>query len=75
MNKRPADYLGKRYYPEYRGACYCEFPHMCIVDSHRHGTIICRMHFSPDRFEEAWEEACQQADLLNQEPTKLRTNH
>ena len=63
--KRHIDYLGKRYYPEYRGACYCEFPHIAICDRHHHDTIITRAYHSPDRFEEAWQNACQQADQLN----------
>lgn len=65
LNKRPIDYLGKRYYPSYQGAFYGEFPHIAICD--RNGNkVLERMHFSPDRFEEAWEEACQKADQLNQ---------
>ena len=71
LNKRPADYLGKRYYPEYRGAFHGEFPHIAICDRHT-DTVVHRSHFSPDRFDEAWNTACQMADLLNQELAKLR---
>ena len=66
LEKHPADYLGHRYYPEYRGAFHGEFPHIAICDRHHHDTIITRTYHSPDRFPEAWNTACHQADQLNQ---------
>ena len=65
LEKHPADYLGHRYYPEYRGAFHGEFPHIAIHDR-RKDTVVCIIHHSPDRFQEAWNEACKKADLLNQ---------
>ena len=65
LTLHPADYLGHRYYPEYRGAFHGEFPHIAICDRHHHDTIITRTYHSPDRFAEAWNTACHQADTLN----------
>lgn len=69
MSKTPADYLGKPYYPAYAGRFAGEFPHICIMCSIDGIRAIQRIHFSPDKLDEAWEEACAIADRLNNHHT------
>lgn len=66
MSKAPADYLGKPYYPAYRGCWAGEFPHICIMCNIDGIRTIQRLHFAPDKLDEAWDEACNIADQLNE---------
>ena len=65
MSKTPADYLGKPYYPAYAGRWAGEFPHICIMCSIDGNRVLQRLYFSPDQHEEAWRNACDIADKLN----------
>lgn len=61
-----SEFYGKQYFPAYGGYWAGEFPHICVCT--RTGNLVLqRIHFHPDNFESAWNEAAAICDQLNNE--------